>query len=73
MVAIMKQTITQHEENLREIGSRTATLVEALEGERKNLKREVLASIADGMTEMHAARCAGLTRQTIRRWLGKAV
>lgn len=69
----MKQTITQHEENLREIGSRTATLVEALEGERKNLKREVLASIADGMTEMQAARCAGLTRQTIRRWLGKAV
>lgn len=69
----MKRTQKEHEESLREIGARTATLVEALEGARKELKREVLSSLDDGMTEMHAARCSGVNRQTVRAWLGKRV
>jgi predicted transcriptional regulator len=36
-----------------------------------NLKAAVRSGVAAGMTEQAAADAAGVTRQTVRKWLGK--
>jgi transposase len=40
----------------------------ALAATRDELRREVLAALAGGMTEVEAARIAGVSRMTIRAW-----
>lgn len=42
-----------------------------LERIHENLKAAVRSGVAAGMTEQAAADAAGVTRMTIRKWLGK--
>jgi DNA-directed RNA polymerase specialized sigma24 family protein len=35
------------------------------------LRKAVVAAVKDGMSESEAARLAGVTRMTVRSWLGK--
>jgi len=38
---------------------------------RDNLRAAVIRAVSEGMSESEAARRAGVTRQTVRFWLGK--
>lgn len=38
---------------------------------RERLKASVRAAVAEGMSEVQAAKVAGVTRMTVRSWLGK--
>ena len=42
-----------------------------LEESRNELREAVRRATAAGMTEVEAARLAGVTRMTVRSWLGK--
>lgn len=44
---------------------------EAFEAAKNALRVEVLAALADGMSEVEAAQRAGVTRMTVRKWAGK--
>jgi hypothetical protein len=42
-----------------------------LDAAKENLKREILAALDGGMTEVDAADAAGVSRMTVRAWRGK--
>lgn len=52
-------------------GRRYRAAVERAEAERHKLAGLVGSAVAAGVSEVRAARAAGVTRQTVRAWLGK--
>lgn len=53
------------------LGDEVGSLVADLESARADLKRAVLSALASGVSENEAAKLAGITRDTVRRWAGK--
>ena len=56
---------------LRSLAKERAELLGDLDEITTELRGEVAAAIADGMSEVEAARLAGVSRPTVRAWLGK--
>lgn len=56
---------------LEKAAARYARAEEGREAARDALAAAVRAAVAAGMTESEAARLAGVTRMTVRAWLGK--
>ena len=54
------------------LGRRFARARAQRETAREALAEAVRAAVAGGMTEVEAARRAGVDRLTVRRWLGKS-
>ena len=53
------------------IGRRYATAKGVADAERHTLRIAVRDAVHQGMTEVKAAKLAGVSRPTVRAWLGK--
>lgn len=53
------------------LGKRRTKQREAVAATTEKLAAAVRDAVAAGMTEVDAARAAGVDRMTVRRWLGK--
>ena len=63
--------MTEHEVELVLRAQDHTAAREAVTLAKADLRRAVVAAVHDGMTEVKAAKLAGVSRPTVRAWLGK--
>lgn len=68
MVDLQKQ---EKRDRLQELGRDLSDAVRARDLASENLRVTVLDALASGVSENEAAKLAGITRDTVRRWAGK--
>lgn len=68
MVDLEKQ---EKRDRLQELGRDLSDAVRARDLASENLRVTVLDALASGVSENEAAKLAGITRDTVRRWAGK--
>ena len=63
--------MTTNPPSLRTLGTRARRAQARRDEAYARLREAVRAAVADGMSEVQAAKAARVDRMTVRRWLGK--
>lgn len=59
------------EDTIRRLAKRRQDALKTVDERTNDLKTAVIDAVRNGMSENHAKDLAGVTRMTIRAWLGK--